>query len=75
MRNLIPQSPDRVHWEIDVAEALALRLECNYTDAAGIMDTVPDFLDALFAAGTAPADAADTVDTLTLSSSHETTTH
>ena len=66
LSSITPQSPARVRWETAVAEALIARLECDYGDAAGILDTVPDVLEHLFLTGTEPSDAAATVDTLTL---------
>lgn len=61
IKKLVPQSKDRVDWEIEVTNALCVRLDCDYGDASGIMDVHADLIDSLYAAGTKPADAAEKV--------------
>lgn len=58
IKKLVPQSKDRVDWEIEVANTLCDLIDCDYGDATGIMDVHADLIDGLYAAGTKPEEAA-----------------
>lgn len=57
-KKIVPQSEDRVDWEIEVANALCDAIDCDYGDATGIMEVHSDLIDGLYAAGTKPEEAA-----------------
>jgi hypothetical protein len=45
MNKLKPISEERIQWEVQVTELLALRLKCDYGDAAGVVEAQQTKLD------------------------------